>query len=72
MFEQRFDNQHHLVKNKKKRSEREINLSTQAAKVKAQEKAKKFDKYTEQSKQFEIQSTKIYEKNGQVKRHSLT
>jgi hypothetical protein len=32
-------------------------LSTQAAKVKAEEKAKakKFDKFTEQSKQFEIQ-----------------
>jgi hypothetical protein len=35
MFEQRFDNKHHLVKNKKKRTEREINLSTQAAKVEA-------------------------------------
>lgn len=57
MFEQRFDNQHHLVKNKKKRSAKEINLSTQAAKVKAAEKAKanKFDKFTEQSKQFELQ-----------------
>lgn len=70
MFEQRFDNKHHLVKNKKKQSAREINLSTKAAK--AQVKAKNFDKFAEQSKQFEIQTSKVYEKNGQVKRHSLT
>lgn len=55
MFEQRFDNKHHLVKNKKKRSAREINLSNKAAKAKALEQAKKFDKFAEQEKLFETQ-----------------
>ena len=57
------------MKNKKKQSTKEINLSTQHAKAKEH---KKFDKFTSQSKQFEKQTNFIYEKNGQVKRHSLT
>ena len=55
MFEQRFDNKHHLVKNRKTQTAKAINLSHKTAKAEAKEQSEKFDKFVEQSKQFEIQ-----------------
>ena len=55
MFEQRFDNKHHLVKNRKKKTAKAINLSHKTAEAEAKEQSEKFDKFVEQSKQFEIQ-----------------
>ena len=43
MFEQRFDNKHHLVKNRKKQTAKAINLSHKTAKAEAKEETGNLD-----------------------------
>jgi hypothetical protein len=54
MFEQRFDNKHHLVKNRKKQTAKAINLSQKAAKDEARYLRKKNESNSKEELRFQL------------------